>query len=353
MPNGPQHETHLLDVTAGSATAAAAQSHTARKAQTMFHWPVLASVVFTTVVFLVVAVFLRDLRQPAIYEYMIGSSGSVPVIQLLITFLFFWAIAVLVDRRHRIEREFRGFETGLDVLHVHGADERVISAAQVDTILRSIEAKTQAEQNLIVVRRIERSMRRFKNTNTVTEIDTVLHEMSEIDRIDSDSSYIGVRFAALIVPILGFIGTVYGISQAILGFTDVLQGAADFSSLKPALRGVVSNMGLAFGVTLMALLGSGIILLVSSIVQHREDDLYTACDRFCVDNIITKIRLVSETNKVLEAQREMLNSALVVVKNQATRITDAVQGVQDAVLGKSKDEAGPASDEKAESDIQQ
>jgi uncharacterized coiled-coil DUF342 family protein len=89
------------------------------------------------------------------------------------------------------------------------------------------------------------------------------------------------------------LGTVFGISIAITTFTSVLEKAADFNAVKPALHVATVNLGIAFDTTLIALLFSGLILLVNAIIQKREEDLLSAVDGYCIDKFISRIRLVS------------------------------------------------------------
>ena len=145
----------------------------------------------------------------------------------------------------------------------------------------------------MLVKRIETAVHRLRNTKSSEEVGDIVTSLSDIDRSIIESSYTGVRFLAGVIPILGFLGTVFGISVAITTFTSVLEKAADFNAVKPALKMATYNLGIAFDTTLIALLFSGLILLVNSAIQKREEDLLSAVDEYCIDRFVSRLRVVS------------------------------------------------------------
>ena len=69
---------------------------------------------------------------------------------------------------------------------------------------------------------------------------------STIDANNVASSYTLLKVFIWALPILGFIGTVIGISAAVAGLAGSLENASDISAIKGALNDVFAGLGTAF-----------------------------------------------------------------------------------------------------------
>jgi biopolymer transport protein ExbB/TolQ len=98
-------------------------------------------------------------------------------------------------------------------------------------------------------------------------------ELAELDRERFSSSFDLVGLLVWAIPILGFIGTVLGISLSVGSFSGVLtslQGAGSITDqMQPALAGVTFGLAVAFDTTLLALLLSIPLLFANSMVRAR------------------------------------------------------------------------------------
>jgi biopolymer transport protein ExbB/TolQ len=93
------------------------------------------------------------------------------------------------------------------------------------------------------------------------------------------------------MPVLGFIGTVQGLSSAVGGFSKVLQTAGDLTAVKGALTNVTSGLATAFETTLVALVASLIVQLCITLRQRQELGLLDDCSEYCQSNVISKLRM--------------------------------------------------------------
>ena len=80
----------------------------------------------------------------------------------------------------------------------------------------------------------------------IQEAVDVLSVQSDIDSRESDNSYTMIKVFVASIPILGFIGTVYGIGSAVGGFGSTLDDAGDVEAIKNSLGGVTSGLSIAF-----------------------------------------------------------------------------------------------------------
>jgi len=264
---------------------------------------ILLALASTILTYGLVNLYLQDY---AVYRYLF-ERGPIPY---FITFLFFLAIAILFLKTFRIKNELKAFAL-LDrnlFSHLSSSTASHIRADEAENMIEVIKKFSDKEKKLMLVNRIDKAAQRLRNTKSSAEMDDIMTSLSDIDHKIIESSYTGVRFIAGVIPILGFLGTVYGISIAITKFTSVLERASDFEGVKPALNLATTNLGIAFDTTLIALLFSGLILLINALIQKREEDLLSAVDSYCIDRFISRIQVIpEETQQISEAIQEQTN----------------------------------------------
>ena len=86
-----------------------------------------------------------------------------------------------------------------------------------------------------------------------------------------EESYLLPRYLGWAVPILGFIGTVFGISEAAEGIRGIISSDFGLSTLSSELSRAIAPLGIAFDTTLIALSLSVVLTLVLSLVQRGEE----------------------------------------------------------------------------------
>ena len=165
--------------------------------------------------------------------------GIIPPITVL---LFFWGLLLLLGKRwngwylRRALRRWRSGEPG-------GA------AAPVVASLEALAAGTaRVEESLALL------WRRY------------------------EESYLLPRYISWAVPILGFIGTVLGISLAADGIRRIIASETGLSGLSSDLSGAIAPLGIAFDTTLIALSLSVVLTLVLSLVQRDEERILASLE---------------------------------------------------------------------------
>ncbi len=94
-----------------------------------------------------------------------------------------------------------------------------------------------------------------------------------------EESYLLPRYISWAVPILGFIGTVLGISLAAEGIRRIIASDAGLSSLSSDLDGAIAPLGIAFDTTLIALSLSVVLTLLLALVQRDAERLLATLER--------------------------------------------------------------------------
>lgn len=155
------------------------------------------------------------------------------------------------------------------------------------------------------------------NSQTATEIAL---DDSSFYASASESSYSVPRILVWAIPLLGFIGTVIGISQAVSGFSGFLEEAGEIDQIKEGIGTVTGGLAVAFDTTLLALLLSVLVMIPLVLVERLESRLLLAIDVYINENLIARLPNKSEPmntdlirQAVIEAVEKKLpnNEALV------------------------------------------
>ena len=105
----------------------------------------------------------------------------------------------------------------------------------------------------------------------------------EKERVGGD--YVVPNVMVWAMPILGFIGTVVGISSAIGEFSTFLGvtgNQVDIGLIKERLADVANGLAFAFDTTLLGLVGSVIGVLFLSVSRRMESDFFVRLDYLCL-----------------------------------------------------------------------
>jgi len=115
----------------------------------------------------------------------------------------------------------------------------------------------------------------------------------------SESSYSVPRILIWAIPLLGFIGTVIGISGAVTGFSGFLEQAGEIEQIKEGIGKVTTGLAIAFDTTLLALCLSVLVMIPLVLVERSESRLLLAIDVFINDKLISRFN--NSTDNLNEA----------------------------------------------------
>jgi len=151
-------------------------------------------------------------------------------------------------------------------------------------------------------------------------------------------SYALPRFMVWAIPILGFIGTVWGISNGIAHFSDAMTSTSsvtDVSSmLKDNLPLVTNSLATAFDTTLLALLLSVPLMMTMIWLEKREEAYLIQLDQQWFHDIKPKLeqhtRLTPSTSTSTEADGEAAASVQSVA-NEINLLSTQVGALQETM----------------------
>jgi biopolymer transport protein ExbB/TolQ len=205
------------------------------------------------------------------------------------TLFFFGGLAVLILKGKKIKFQ----ERALKLSAVPAEPEFVLNETTAATVLTRIHSLVDHPRHFVLLNRIDRALSNFKNIGQVNDVSAILRAQAENDEDQVASSYTIVNGLVWAIPVLGFIGTVLGLSLAIGRFTATLQAAGDLTLIRASLQGVTGGLATAFESTLVALTFTLILQLVITFQQKREMSFLDECNDYCHSHIVSKLRLVN------------------------------------------------------------
>src|SRR5580692_1219151 len=214
------------------------------------------------------------------------------------TFFFFGGIAILFLKGRKLKFQ----ERALKLSAVPAEPEFILTETTAATVLARIHALVDQPRHFVLLNRIDRALSNFKNIGQVNDVSAILRAQAQNDEDQVASSYTVVNGLVWAIPVLGFIGTVLGLSLAIGRFTQTLQAAGDLELIRASLQGVTGGLATAFESTLVALVFTLILQLVITFQQKREMAFLDECNDYCHSNIVSKLRLADRPSPSPSAQ---------------------------------------------------
>lgn len=201
------------------------------------------------------------------------------------TFLMFWAIAILIFKSRKLfkQREMMLFDLLPETISKEINKQNVGKFAEN---IRSLPVDTGAS---FLARRVQRGLEHYSVRGSSSEVATMLSSQSELDANAVASSYSLLNVFIWAIPILGFIGTVQGLGDAVGNLSGSLEAASDVESIKKSLGAITGGLGVAFDTTLVALIMSLFLKFPASSLQKAEEDLLNWVEDYCNENLLKRV----------------------------------------------------------------
>ncbi len=142
------------------------------------------------------------------------------------------------------------------------------------------------------------------------------------------------------LPVLGLVGTVLGIADAVGGFANFLgQDVSEVAQIRVKLVEVTGGLSFAFLITLQGLITSLIVMLIVSTLQNGEDRLFSAVHRDIAEIFIPALQraVPQETGPgrgvaVPEELRAALADAIFNIESTGTQLLLRMEQTGQAVI---------------------
>lgn len=199
------------------------------------------------------------------------------------TLFFCWAMTIcwlkLKKLRHQREALL------LDALPRELGKE--INAQNVGSFIDHLYSLPMRLRDSLMVNRLRKALEFFEVRQNVTDVSAMMNSQSAIDGSRISGSYIMLRAFLWAIPLLGFIGTVVGLSHAIGGMN--FENSDKIEEVVGSLKGVTSGLGTAFDATLLGLvLAVTLNFPLNSLAKH-EDEMLNDIDAFCNEVLLPRL----------------------------------------------------------------
>lgn len=134
---------------------------------------------------------------------------------------------------------------------------------------------------------IDVSIARLLSSKSIDQVLAVFNSSVDIISHRIELNYQMLRYLIWLIPTIGFIGTVVGITVALDGIDPI----------KPDLKLVTDRLGIAFYTTIVALLESTIIFFFQNLVQRREEAALNMSASYCLKNLINRMYVAEPAAK--------------------------------------------------------
>jgi biopolymer transport protein ExbB/TolQ len=124
------------------------------------------------------------------------------------------------------------------------------------------------------VRRLRAAVEHVRNRGSADTLDDELKYLSDLDVSRAHAGYGLFRVVVWAVPILGFLGTVIGITMMLTGAAAIANGPDQGAMFK-----IFEGLALKFDTTALALTLSIVLMFVHYYVEHGENSLLEQVDR--------------------------------------------------------------------------
>jgi hypothetical protein len=207
--------------------------------------------------------------------------------QFAVVLLFCWSLAILTLKWMKLRLQWRA----LDVRVIPNEPGFILSTTTVDRVLDHIHDCVDDPKHFMIFNRIVVALANLRNLGRVGDVDDILRSQASQDESAMETSYALVQGFVWAIPVLGFIGTVLGLSRAIGQFSGVLGDASEIEEISGALKGVTSGLSIAFDTTLVALLAALVIQLLMTALRKAEEEFHDAAMEFGIRNIVSRLRI--------------------------------------------------------------
>lgn len=295
-------------------------------------WPLFWGMAATVAFYLLIGFGI--IKSQLVSRYFAGHP-----VEYVETALFFVGVMALLLKAGDLAFQFRSVpETELSEPAEHGD-----SVDTVGSLLDEVASFPSRIRDSYLAKRLHGALRHVQRNESAEEIDVQLRYLSDMDAERSHEGYSLVRMIVWATPMLGFLGTVIGITMALGN----LSPEALVDAPKEAMQGLLAGLSVAFDTTALALSLSIVLMFVQFLVREVETQLLGVVDRRAEDILsgrfqskgtstdpnVNTIRMMSE--KVVESveeltsrQAEIWGTALSATQRQWS---DALQSTNGAV----------------------
>jgi len=254
-------------------------------------------------------------------------------ISYVATGLFFVGLASLALKLWNVLGQESAFR-GIDLPRTNEAGESTDAAT---TLLASLDGVSKKIQRTYLWERLHNLFEFVQRKSSSNGIGEELKYLADIDADRQQESYALVRIITWATPMLGFLGTVIGVTQALGGLS------IDNTTGNIEIGGLVSGLYIAFDTTALALSLAIVLMFLWFIVDRFETGLLTRVDMRANKELVGRFSevgagkdphlasielmcqsILSATENLVTRQAEMWSSTIAAANQHWVRTSDEI-----------------------------
>lgn len=209
-------------------------------------------------------------------------------LEYISTAMFFTGVAILLQKFARLRSENRMLDESSEFIE---ANSEVTDFKTLTLRLDAWCANEDRQNDTTLMHRVTEVIR-FLKTNRRVGLDDHLRYLAELASDQLHQTYATIRTITWAIPILGFLGTVIGITMAIANVTP--------EQLDTSLGEVTGGLAVAFDTTALALGMSIVMVFLSFMVERSEQQVLGEVEQFGIQSLLPWFSKAEEAEVVAE-----------------------------------------------------
>jgi biopolymer transport protein ExbB/TolQ len=244
-------------------------------------------------------------------------------VEYMETVMFAVGLAVLICKAFDISGQRKGLRDSL----LGSPEKSPLAIEECGGLLARLDRLPARRQNEYYVARTRAALEHVERRGSADALGDELKYLADLDAARSHAGYGLFRVIVWAIPILGFLGTVIGITMAL--------NSVDLQAPDKSMLEVLNGLGLKFDTTALALTLSMILMFVHYSVERIENSLLEQVDRRVQRELAGRfVALPKDTEGQLVAMRKMAETMLQATELLAQRQAELWQTSMDSAVQK-------------------
>jgi biopolymer transport protein ExbB/TolQ len=218
---------------------------------------------------------VSKVNSPGLYRFLLLLGGDVingGYVQSLTYLAFFWAMFEVKEKLKVISRERLAFKMNL----IPTNDKHIFLPPDINKLKFKL-IEFEKKEKYILSDLLKKACTKFRTSGSLSELIDIVSIQIEVSQEKAEGDQSVIRYLTWVIPSIGFVGTVIGISQAL-----IVANSGDMEK-------ITTLLGVAFDTTLVALVLSIIVMWFVHQLQEETDRFHSDLKEFVIDNLINKI----------------------------------------------------------------
>jgi biopolymer transport protein ExbB/TolQ len=240
------------------------------------------------------------------------------------TVLFFVGLAALLLKWW----EFRSQAASASQSVWTGIAPAASIAENLQTLQAGLDEWPEGQQNDYLIRRLHAALNYVRFRGNAEALDDELKYLSDRDAERMQAGFGLFRVIIWAIPILGFLGTVVGITMALNGITDAKLG-------ENVMAQVLSGLGLKFDTTALALTLSMVLMFIHYFVDRASHSCLERIDHRTQEELMGRFPAIAKgPDGQLAAVRQMAETVVKAAERLVRQQSELWQGSMESAAGR-------------------